>query len=515
MKSKIDPLMRHTPVHKIINYRRQIEVKTMDLKNKVRHLYYRKNKSKAAIVKELSISKNTLNKLLTEERQNKRQYNRTVQPSPKLGAYHAWLDEMLTENEKLHRKQQLNGKQLYDALVKKNYTGSYKAVANYIAQFKAKRNKPSIKDAFIPQSFMPGEKFQFDWSEETVILAGESRKIKVAQIRLCYSRFSLVIAYPNEQLEMLLDAHDVAFRYFGGACQEGVYDNMKTVVDKIFKGKARKYNERFLALCGHYVFQPIACTPRSGWEKGQVERQVAIFRSKIFTPTLSFDDFAQLDQYLQARCIELAKEMQHPEQSQKSIWEVYQEEKSHLQLFPGVFNAFSLISTELSKTCLVNVDTNRYSGDCRYANKAVYVHRFAWTIKIYCDDTCIGEHRRRFTRKKVYYEPWHYVPLLERKPGALRNGAPFKDWKLPKPIETLRQLLATKDNREMDFIRLMLAVEEYGLEAITNACQYALDNHILRADIILSTLKTEQPEDRNTESCDAYDVLYQRFIKEV
>jgi len=61
----------------------------------------------------------------------------------------------------------------------------------------------------------------------------------------------------------------------------------------------------------------------------------------------------------------------------------------------------------------------------------------------------------------------------------------------------------------------MLAVEEYGLEAITNACQYALDNHILRADIILSTLKTEQPEDRNTESCDAYDVLYQRFIKEV
>ena len=119
----------------------------MDLKNKVRHLYYRKNKSKAAIVKELSISKNTLNKLLTEEKQDKRQYTRTVQPSPKLGAYHAWLDKMLTENEKLHRKQQLNGKQLYERLVKKNYTGSYKAVANYIAQFKANRSKLSIKVA--------------------------------------------------------------------------------------------------------------------------------------------------------------------------------------------------------------------------------------------------------------------------------------------------------------------------------------------------------------------------------
>lgn len=483
----------------------------MEIKNKARHLYYRRNKSKAAILRELNISKNTLNKLLTEEPQNKREYNRTVQPSPKLGSYHDWLNNMLLENEKLPRKQRLNGKQLYKQLVEKDYKGSYKAVANYIAQFKAKRNKRTVKDAFIPQTFLPGEKFQFDWSEEAVILAGEPRKIKVAQIRLCYSRFSVVIAYPNEQLEMLLDAHDVAFTYFGGACQEGVYDNMKTVVDKIFKGKDRKYNERFLALCAHYVFQPVACTPSSGWEKGQVERQVAVFRSTIFTPILSFDDFAQLNQYLQARCIELAKEMQHPEQSSKSVWEVYQEEKSHLRLFPGTFNAFSLISTQLSKTCLIRTDKNQYSGDCRYANKAVYIHRYAWKIKIYYDDTCIGEHRRRFTRDKVYYQPWHYVPLLARKPGALRNGAPFKDWKLPKSIETLRQLLAAKDNREMDFIRLMLAVEEYGLEAITQACQYALDNHILRADMILSTLKTEKPKDRDMGNCDAYDRLYQRF----
>ena len=145
----------------------------MDIKNKARHLYYRKNKSKAAIIKELNISKNTLNKLLTEEPQHKREYTRTVQPSPKLGSYQDWLDNRLLENEKLPRKQRLNGKQLYKQLVEKDYKGSYKAVANYIAQFKTKRKKHAVKDAFIPQNFLPGEKFQFDWSEKTVILAGE------------------------------------------------------------------------------------------------------------------------------------------------------------------------------------------------------------------------------------------------------------------------------------------------------------------------------------------------------
>jgi transposase len=63
-----------------------------------------------------------------------------------------------------------------------------------------------------------------------------------------------------------------------GACSRGIYDNMKTAVETIFIGKDRQYNRRFLQMCSHHLVEPVACTPASGWEKGQVENQVGLVR---------------------------------------------------------------------------------------------------------------------------------------------------------------------------------------------------------------------------------------------
>ena len=65
-----------------------------------------------------------------------------------------------------------------------------------------------------------------------------------------------------------------AFAFFGGVPRQVIYDNLKTVVDAVFVGKERQFNRRFLALASHYLFEPVACTPASGWEKGQIENQV-------------------------------------------------------------------------------------------------------------------------------------------------------------------------------------------------------------------------------------------------
>jgi transposase len=108
--------------------------------------------------------------------------------------------------------------------------------------------------------------------------------VKVAQVRLCHSRMLFVRAYPRESQEMVFDAHDRAFAFFKGACTRGIYDNMKTAVDAILVGKARDYNRRFQQMCGHYLVEPVACTPASGWEKGQVENQVGTVRQRFFSP---------------------------------------------------------------------------------------------------------------------------------------------------------------------------------------------------------------------------------------
>jgi len=145
-------------------------------------------------------------------------------------------------------------------------------------------------------------------SQEIVLLSGVTVTVKVAHVRLCHSRMLFVRAYPRETQEMVFDAHDRgAFTLFKGTCRRGIYDNMKTAVETVFVGKDRLYNRRFLQVCSHYLIEPVACTPASGWEKGQVENQVGLVRQRFFTPRLRFKSYDELNARLLDQCIAYAK----------------------------------------------------------------------------------------------------------------------------------------------------------------------------------------------------------------
>ena len=143
----------------------------------------------------------------------------------------------------------------------------------------------SPSQGFVPLSFDPGEAYQFDRSHEYARLSGVTTKVKAAHMRLCYSRMQLVQIFPRESQEMVFEAHERAFHFFGGVCRRGIYDNRKTAVSMVFVGKERAYNRRFLELCSHHLVEPVACTPGAGWEKGQVERQVGDVRGRLFVPS--------------------------------------------------------------------------------------------------------------------------------------------------------------------------------------------------------------------------------------
>jgi transposase len=141
-------------------------------------------------------------------------------------------------------------------------------------------------EAYVPLSFAPGEAYQFDWSHEVVLINGVTVTVKVAHIRLCHSRMLFVRAYPRETQEMVFDAHDRAFAFFKGHLHARHLRQHEDGGGAIFIGKERGYNRRFLQMCGHYLVEPVACTPASGWEKGQVENQVGLVRERFFTPRL-------------------------------------------------------------------------------------------------------------------------------------------------------------------------------------------------------------------------------------
>ncbi len=139
-----------------------------------------------------------------------------------------------------------------------------------------------------------------------------------------------VRAYPRETQEMAMDAHNKAFSFYSGVPLQMVYDNPKTIVDTVFVGKERKFNRRSMALANHYLFEPVACTPAAGWEKGQVENQVGNVREWLFTPRARFESFDDLNSWLEKRCNELSNR-QHPTSPSQTIAECFQQEQPFLR----------------------------------------------------------------------------------------------------------------------------------------------------------------------------------------
>ena len=181
-----------------------------------------------------------------------------------------------------------------------------------------------------------------------------------------------VTAYPCETQERVLDAHNKAFVFFGGVPLRMVYDNLKTVVDTVFVGKERKFNRRFLTLANHYLFEPVACTPAAGWEKGQVENQVGNVREWLFTPRARFADFNALNAWLEKRCEELAGR-QHPSQKTRTIADCFNDEQPLLRPITVPFDGYKEHLLRVSSTCLIRLDRNHYSAPAVWVGKVISV----------------------------------------------------------------------------------------------------------------------------------------------
>ena len=293
----------------------------------------------------------------------------------------------------------------------------------------------------------------------------------------------------------MFDAHDKAFAFFGGAGRRGIYDNMKTAVDAIFVGKDRAFNRRFEQMCGHYLIEPTACTPSSGWEKGQVENQVGVVRRRFFTPRLKFKSYAELNAWLADRCIAWAKANPHPDMREKTVWEMFEAERSSLVPYVGPFDGFKATPAAVSKTCLVRFDNNRYSVMASAVGRPVEIRAYAERVEFWQGGQIVGSHARAFGRGKTIYDPWHYVPVLARKPGALRNGAPFKDWELPSSMQRVRRKLQNVRNGDRQMVDILGAVLSDGLDAVEAACAEALSESVHSADVILNILaRRREPE---------------------
>ena len=321
---------------------------------------------------------------------------------------------------------------------------------------------------FVPLAFRPGEAFQFDWSEDWAYVNGERIKLQVAHIKLSHSRAFLVRAYLLQTHEMLFDAHWHAFRVFEGVPERGIYDNMKTAVDKVGVGKKRDVNARFLAMVSHYVFEPEFCNPAAGWEKGQVEKNVRDARHRMWQVMPAFADLAALNTWLEERCKLLWDETAHGTLP-GSIAEVWAAEKASLMPLPVMFDGFVEERKRVSPTCLISFDRNRYSVPASFANRPVSLRIYPERLVVVAEGHVVCTHGRIIERShrqpgRVVYDWRHYLAVVQRKPGALRNGAPFAE--MPEPFRLLQAKMLRQPGGDREMVDILSLVLHHDEQAV-------------------------------------------------
>jgi hypothetical protein len=215
---------------------------------------------------------------------------------------------------------------------------------------------------------------------------------------------------------------------------------------------------------------------------------VGTVRQRFFAPRVRARSYEELNAWLLDRCIAWARAQPHPEIRDQTIWEMFETERPSLVPYRGSFDGFHALTASVSKTCLVRFDNNKYSVSAAAVGRPVEIRAYAERIELRQDGRVVGAHRRAFGRGATVYDPWHYVPVLARKPGALRNGAPFKDWVLPGAVERLRRKLRAAPDGDRQMVEILGEVLTDGLAAVEAACAEALDDGVHSADVILNIL---------------------------
>ena len=447
----------------------------MAMIGKVKRMHFREKKSVREIVRLTSLSRNTVRKWLKAPVLEEPKYRRNGPPG-KLTPFAETIKLALKADAHRPRHERRTARALFTQIGSEGYAGSYSSLTDFVRAWRQGEGQSVSAKAFVPLVFELGEAFQFDWSEEGLVVGGIYYRMQVSHLKLCSSRAFWLVAYPSQGHEMLFDAHTRSFAAMGGIARRGIYDNMKTAVDKVKKGKGRTVNKRFAVMCAHYLFDADFCNVASGWEKGRVEKNVQDSRRRIWIDAAKqrFGSFVELNAWLGDRCRLLWEEVRHPEHDQFSVAEMLENERLHLMPMPEPFDGYVENPARVSSTCLVVVARNRYSVPCELAGHTISTRLYPGKIVMVAGDSIVARHERLSDRGQTQYDWQHYIPLIQRKPGALRNGAPFAD--MPEPLQQLRRALLRDPGGDRVMAQVLAIVPTAGLDAVLVAVELALES---------------------------------------
>jgi len=436
--------------------------------------------SKRAACREYQIHWDTLTKILTHPEPPP--FRRTApRPRPKLGPFLPVIHQILEDDRKAPKKQRHTANRIFQRLrTEYGYTGGKTVVKAAVAAWKARS-----AETFVPLAHPPGEA-QVDFGEAEITLDGRPTKVALFVMTLPYSDALFVRAFPRECTEAFLEGHVRAFEFFGGVPRRISYDNLKIAVTKVTGGRGRAVTREFQRLKSHHLFEAHFCRVRRPNEKGHVETLVGFARRNFLVPVPAVSGGLEpLNAQLEQACREDLTRRLWGKPAVKA--DLLAEERR--ALLPAPAEAFVAARVEprgVDSLSLVSFDANQYSVPTEFAHHRATVVASVDTIRIVGGGRVAATHRRRWGREGVYYEPVHYLALLERKPGALDFAAPLAGWELPVCFGVLRRRLEAEFGGPgtRQFIKVLRLLEWASPAELTRAVEQALELGAADADAV-------------------------------
>jgi transposase len=446
--------------------------------------------SRRAACREYRIHWQTLQKILHHAEPPG--YRRTTPRRPSiLDPFLPVLHQILVDDRKAPPKQRHTAQRIFARLRDEyGYTGGLTIVKDTVRAWRHRHT-----EVFVPLAHRPGEA-QADFGEAAITRDGQPTKVAVFVMTLPYSDALFCCTFPRECTEAFLEGHLRAFGFWGAVPRRISYDNSKIAVAKITGHRDRNVTAEFLRLKSHHLFDDHFCLVRRPNEKGHVETLVGFVRRNYLVPVPTVHGGLEgLNAQLEADCrADLTRRLRGQPATKAEL--LAEERAAMLPLPAEAFLAARVEQPDADSQSLVRFDTNDYSVPTAYAHHRVTAIGTVDTVRIVVGTRVVATHPRCWDREQVFYDPVHYLALLERKPGALDFAAPFEGWELPVCFGVLRRRLEAEfaGPGTRQFIKVLRLQERASLEELTRAVERALELGVADADAVRLILEHRREE---------------------
>jgi len=454
-------------------------MKHVELYGRVRYAVLIQGMSRRKAARVFGVDRRTVDKMLAFSVPPG--YRRKKTPTrPKLDPFVGIIDRILEDDRTRLKKQRHTSKRIFERLRDEyGFAGGITIVKDYI--FTARQRQ---REMFVPLSHSPGHA-QADFGEADAIIAGIQYRAHYFVMSLPHSDACFVSAYPAATTEAWLGRHNRAFAFFGGVPLSILYDNDKCLVARILPDGTRQRTRAFSGLQSHYLFEDRYGRPGKGNDKGNVEGVVGYARRNFMVPMPRFESWDAFNAHLEEQCRSRQRDVLRGHR--ESIGERLVRDQAVLTALPSTpFDACDKQATRVSSLSLVRYRNNDYSVPVTFGHREAWLRGYVHEVVIGCGSEEIARHPRSYDRGDLIFNPIHYLPLLEKKVGALDQAAPLVGWNLPDVFATLRRLLEARMGKpgKREYVQVLRLLETFDLNDLHGAIRDALRLSAISYDAI-------------------------------